>query len=232
MLATLFAAIYSTTTTPLLSGRWGTDSAFFIIVGQGMAKGLLPYRDFFDMKGPYLFFLEFIGQKICIGRTGAFIIQCINLSVCLYIAAKISDLFAKTFIRIHRCLCFLPMFLIAAVTFEGGNLTEEFCLPTILLSIYFCLKYFKDSEEKKSYKHPVLFSLYNGFAVGYICFIRITNAATIPITFRISFYLYGCKDSKFTADYTDFAVFSINNLYNLRNLRLFLLSLHSKIGHD
>ncbi len=197
VLATLFAAIYSTTTTPLLSGRWGTDSAFFIIVGQGMGKGLLPYRDFFDMKGPYLFFLEFIGQKICIGRTGAFIIQCINLSVCLYIAARISDLFAKTFIRIHRFLCFLPMFLIAAVTFEGGNLTEEFCLPAILLSVYFCLKYFRDSGEKKSYKHPVLFSLYNGFAVGYICFIRITNAATIgAVLLTVFIFLLARKEIK------------------------------------
>ena len=179
ILATLFVAVYSTTTTPLLAGRWGTDSAFFIIVGQGMGKGLLPYRDFFDMKGPYLFFLEFIGQKICVGRTGAFIIQCINLSVCLYIVSKMSDLFTRTFIWLHRILCLLPVFLIAAVTFEGGNLTEEFCLPTILLSVYFCLKYFKDSEDTKNYKHPIWFSLYNGFAVGYICFIRITNAATI-----------------------------------------------------
>ncbi|MBQ1738745.1 MAG: hypothetical protein II108_00735, partial [Clostridiales bacterium] len=81
LIATAFAAIYSTSTTPLMKDNWGCDSAFFILVGQGMTKGLLPYRDFFDMKGPFLFFLEYIGQMISYGRTGAFIIQCINLSV-------------------------------------------------------------------------------------------------------------------------------------------------------
>ena len=177
--AVLFAAIYSTTTTPLLQGHWGSDSAFFILVGQGMTKGLMPYRDFFDMKGPYLFFIEYIGQLICYGRTGAFIVQCINLSVCFYIIGKTSDLFSKRLIWLHRLVAMIPILLVAVFTYEGGNLTEEYCLPWILGSLYFCLKYFKESEEKKSYKHSIWVSLFNGAAVGVICFIRITNAATI-----------------------------------------------------
>ncbi|MBR3461490.1 MAG: hypothetical protein IKH20_02335 [Clostridiales bacterium] len=179
LVATAFAAIYSTSTTPLMKDNWGCDSAFFILVGQGMTKGLLPYRDFFDMKGPFLFFLEFIGQMISYGRTGAFIIQCINLSVCLYIIGKTSDMFSYRLIWLHRLVAFLPALTVAVMTFEGGNLTEEFCLPVILLSLYFCLRYFKETEITHEYKHPVMYSLFYGAAVGYICFIRITNAATI-----------------------------------------------------
>ena len=144
-----------------------------------MTKGLLPYRDFFDMKGPYLFFIEYLGQLICYGRTGAFIVQCINLSISFYIVGKTSDMFSKRLIWLHRLVAVIPVLLVAVFTYEGGNLTEEYCLPWILASLYFCLKYFKESEEKKSYKHPVLVSLFNGAAVGVICFIRITNAATI-----------------------------------------------------
>ena len=162
-----------------MKDNWGCDSAFFILVGQGMTKGLLPYRDFFDMKGPFLFFLEFIGQMISYGRTGAFIIQCINLSVCLYIIGKTSDMFSYRLIWLHRLVAFLPVLTVAVMTFEGGNLTEEFCLPVILLSLYFCLRYFKETEITHEYKHPVMYSLFYGAAVGYICFIRITNAATI-----------------------------------------------------
>lgn len=195
--AALFIALYSPTTTPLLDGKWGTDSAFFILVGQGMTKGMLPYRDFFDMKGPYLFFIEFIGQLICPERTGAFIIQCINLSVSLYITGKASDLFAERFIWLHRFFASLPVFVIAVVTFEGGNLTEEFCLAPIMLSLYFCLKYFKDAKETKNYKHNLWFSLYNGAAVGFMCFLRITNAATIgAVLFTVFLFLLLKKEIK------------------------------------
>ena len=177
--ATVFTLVLSKSTTPLAKNSWGLDSAFFILVGQGMTKGLLPYRDFFDMKGPYLFLIEFIGQKICYGRTGAFIVQCINISFCLYIIGKTSDLFAKRLIWLHRFIAFLPVLAVAAVNYEKGNLTEEYCLPAVLLSLYFCLKYFKGVEAGKGFKHPLLYSLFYGAATGFICFVRITNAATV-----------------------------------------------------
>ena len=144
-----------------------------------MTKGLLPYRDFFDMKGPYLFLIEFIGQKICYGRTGAFIVQCFNISFCLYIIGKMSDLFTTRLIWLHRIIAFLPVLAVAAVNFEGGNLTEEYCLPAVLLSLFCCIKYSKGVEAGKGFKHPLLYSLFYGFAVGFICFVRITNAATV-----------------------------------------------------
>lgn len=177
--AVLFTAVFSQSTTPLAKNSWGFDSAFFILVGQGMTKGLLPYRDFFDMKGPYLFLIEYIGQKICYGRTGAFIIQCFNISFCLYIIGKMSDLFAAKLIWLNRIIAFLPALAVAAINYEKGNLTEEYCLPAVLLSLYFCLKYFKDAEAGNGFKHPFLYSLFYGAAVGFICFIRITNAATV-----------------------------------------------------
>ena len=179
LVAVLFTALYSTSTTPLLQNHWGFDSAFFILVGQGMTKDMLPYKDFFDMKGPYLFFIEYIGQLICYGRTGAFIVQNINLSISLYIVCKTSDLFSKRRVWLCRLVAIISVLLVPVYTYEGGNLTEEYCLPWILGSLYFCLKYFNESEEKNSYKHSIWAALFYGAAVGVICFIRITNAATI-----------------------------------------------------
>ena len=152
-----------------------------------MTKGLLPYRDFFDMKGPYLFLIEYIGQRICYGRTGVFIIQCFNISFCLYIIGKMSDLFTTRLIWLHRIIAFLPVLAVAAVNYEKGNLTEEYCLPAVLLSLYFCLKYFKNAEAGKGFKHPLLYSLFYGAATGFICFIRITNAATVGAVLAVVF---------------------------------------------
>ena len=189
LLAALFALLYSKSASPFLKGYWGQDSAFFILVGQGMTKGYLPYRDFFDMKGPYLFFLQFIGQKICYGRIGAYIIQTANLAGSLFLIGKISDLFSVKRKWLHRFISWIFSFLILAVTIQDGNLTEEYSLPAILICLYFCLKYFKDAEEKKDYKHPLYVSFINGAAVGVLSFIRITNAATIGAVL-VTVYLF------------------------------------------
>ena len=55
LVAAVFLLACSRSTTPLLRFEVGQDAAFFRLVGQGMAQGKLPYRDYFDMKGPYLF---------------------------------------------------------------------------------------------------------------------------------------------------------------------------------
>lgn len=116
VIAVLFLGIYSPATSPLAI-YYGADSAFFIMVARGMKEGLLPYRDFFDMKGPYFFLIQYVGQLIYTGRFGAFIIQCINLFFSLIIIdniyiseAKIKkitnyiDLFKLFLVGIFPCL--------------------------------------------------------------------------------------------------------------------------------
>ena len=67
-LAVGYLAVCSLSTTPLLKYNVGQDAAFFRLVGEGMTKGLLPYQNYFDMKGPYLFWMEYLGQLLLPGR--------------------------------------------------------------------------------------------------------------------------------------------------------------------
>lgn len=54
LISVIFLLFFSVNTTPITINKNGSggDSAFFMLVGQGMLKGKLPYVDFFDMKGP------------------------------------------------------------------------------------------------------------------------------------------------------------------------------------
>ena len=123
--AAVFLLFFSVSTSPL-TNEYGGDSAFFMLVGQGMTKGMLPYRDFFDMKGPYLFLVEYIGQLICYGRTGAFLMQWVHLTACLWIA---DGIFAMTLGRrrasfLWELALMIPWLAVAAVTFvflPGSN---------------------------------------------------------------------------------------------------------------
>lgn len=174
----LFLLVVSVATSPLTK-FCGADSAFFTLVGQGMTRGMLPYRDFFDMKGPYLFLIENFGQLICYGRTGAFIMQCLSLFVSLWIMDCIFRMMADKADFWKEMAMVLSCLLVAAITFEGGNLTEEYSLPWLLLAVYFALAYFKGSERTGNWQHPVKIGFYYGFAFGVLALIRITNAAMI-----------------------------------------------------
>ena len=125
--AFLFLSLFSYYTSPFTTCDDGYDSAFFVLVGKGMTKGYLPYRDFFDMKGPVFFWIEYLGQRLCYGRWGIFLLQWMNLLIALVLACRIFALFRLSGKGL-QALLLLPILSIASFTFQGGNLTEEFSL--------------------------------------------------------------------------------------------------------
>lgn len=177
----LFLSFFSYSTTPFSITDNGKDAGFFRLVGQGMTKGLLPYRDFFDMKGPYLFFVEYLGQLICYGRLGIFIVQWINLIFSVVLICRIFELYQ---IRkpLTQLVLLLPLAYIAGFSFEGGNLTEEFSLLPLLSCLYVCLLYFKNSENPDKLWQETIFRCAGalfGLCFGFLLMIRVTNAALI-----------------------------------------------------
>ena len=177
---TVFMAFFSYCTSPLNHVGNGYDAAFFRLVGMGMTKGYLPYRDFYDMKGPYLFLIQYVGQLISYGRKGIFAIQCLNLSLALYIISKIFEYFK--FNKLAQFVLLLPILFICEFTLEGGNLTEEFSLVPVLICLYIGLVFFDKCETETDFwqkKIYLIAGLTFGFCFGFLIMIRITNAAFI-----------------------------------------------------
>ncbi len=169
----IFLLVFSYSTSPLYPYSYGWDSAFFQLVGKGMTKGYLPYRNFFDMKGPWLFFVQYVGA--CIGKYGIFLLQCIGLFMTLEICLKCEQIFLLQSSAKSMILRLLPLGMIMAITIEGGNLTEEWSLPLLFLCFYLALQYIMG--EKK--EHKILWGLIYGIAFGIISLIRITNTVLI-----------------------------------------------------
>ena len=150
------------------------------------------------MKGPFLFFIEYIGQLLSYGRVGIFIIQCINLFASLILVCFTFRLFHVNN-RYLQCALFLPIMYIACFTFEGGNLTEEFSLVPLLSCLFLCLLFFANSENQSSFWQKRFYSyagIWFGICFGALLMIRITNAALIcAIVFTVVVYLI--KSRKF-----------------------------------
>jgi len=194
-----FLAFYSYYTSPFTACDNGGDSAFFCLVGRGMTKGYLPYRDFFDMKGPFLFLIEYVGQAISYGRSGIFLVQCINLFITLALICEICRLCGIRS-RSLQLVMILPIIYILSFTFEGGNLTEEFSLVPLFSCLYICLKFFDASEKADMFRQKGIFwysGAWYGFCFGLLLMIRVTNAALIcAMIFTVVVYLLKNRQPK------------------------------------
>ncbi len=148
LLASLFLLIFSYMTSPLFPWAHGWDSAFFQLVGAGMTKGYLPYRDFYDMKGPWLFLIEYLGQLMIYGRSGVFLMQCISLGITLFLCGEIQERYFGGARWTDRLAALVPFFLLMAPTMEGGNLTEEWSLPFLFLPLYLSMDFLMGKEDE------------------------------------------------------------------------------------
>lgn len=113
------------------------DSSVFKTIAMAMNKGLMPYLNTFDHKGPLLYIINFLGLKISPYR-GVWIFEFISVFATLHYMYKIGRLKCNKVISF-----FLSVFSISMlfIYFEGGNFTEEYAMPFIAGSLYIFLDY-------------------------------------------------------------------------------------------
>lgn len=175
LISALFTLIMASSNSPAAPNYYGADSSFFSAVGSGMLRGRLPYVDYFDMKGPYLFFIEALGHWIA-GTTGIFILEVFNLFAALLLIDGCARLLlGKDIGYIPRFLCQLPPLYFLCISFEGGNFTEEWSLVPLLL----CLKLFIQYIQSGSDEHPPKYAFAYGCCFAFLALIRVTNAVLI-----------------------------------------------------
>ncbi len=165
-LSMMFCAAF---TSPLYPHYVGLDSSMFLITAKGMLQGKICYLDLFDHKGPVLFWIEEAGYAIG-GRTGVWILQCLFAFADLWLIGKICRLF-----RANAIMPSLSFFALLFYLFSHGDLTEEFCMPMILLGFYLELRFLRSQEKT----HPVGWAFVYGLLFGLMAFIRVNNAVIL-----------------------------------------------------
>ena len=177
LMAVLFVTFFSCTTSPLFPTLDNyNDSPIFQTIGKYWTQGYIPYKDLWDLKGPFIFFVNAIGYGLTNTRSGVWLIQVI----CMIFT--ISGL-----IKIYRCeyserksLCMAMLTLMAlAYMYEGGNLVEEYTLPLQVFAFYHVMKWERNYSETNDVNHKPLNSLLYGVLIGLCLMSRLTNALAI-----------------------------------------------------
>lgn len=174
VISTIFLLLFSPYTTPL-NPYYGFDDNVFMIIGQGINKGYVPYKDLFDHKGPILFFIYALADLIRHGKIGLFILQIINLYVINFHIYKIALLYNCSIKKVYIILLVFMVFFIG--TIGEGAMNEEFSLSFLFISLYLCLKQMHNPYIKSI--PPLTYTFLYGIFFAVVFLIRANNVALI-----------------------------------------------------
>ena len=170
---TAFLLLLSASTSPLYSDYCDGDSSIFMLIGKAISMGKDVYRDYFDHKGPILFYLNALGFYMTGTKTGVFIIQCVMLSATAIFMYKTARIFTKT---AGSIICVVITILAFASTISDGNLSEEYCMLFCMIPIYLSVRFYTKTPEDP---HPGRYMVAYGICFAACAFIRINNGIMI-----------------------------------------------------
>ena len=167
-----FAILYiCTASSPRYATNLWNDANAFLTVGKAMANGLTVYKDIFEQKGPLLYLIHALACFISdTSFTGVYVMQSLSLCVTSFAAYKIASLYVGTGWSVTSAVltCFVT---VNSSCYYYGDSAEEFCLPFLMISIYYFCRYFKNTEQALP-KRSVFFLV--GFFAGCVAMIKFT----------------------------------------------------------
>ena len=118
------------------------DVNCFVTVAKSMLNGKLLYRDIYDQKGPYLFFIHILCYIVSPNSFfGVFILELVCAFASLIFVVKILKLYSITDNKkliIASLIYSLTVYF--SIAFAQGDSVEELVNPILLATIYLTLK--------------------------------------------------------------------------------------------
>lgn len=173
MLGVLFVYFFSYSTSPLYPDYYGGDSAQFLTIGKAWMQGRIPYKEMFDHKGPFIFFVDMLGFMLTGTKSGVAIIQS------LFIIITVNALFNIAKFRSDSSYFGIIVVVISLIVYKRnyveGNCVEEYCLPFLAVSTYFQMRFIYRKEKQ----HSPYVAMFYGTAFGICAMTRITNGVMV-----------------------------------------------------
>ena len=198
MLISLHSSIYPVNE----NGYISTDVSIWINIAKKMSHGEIMYLDFFDHKGPILYFIYYIGYIL--GKNlGIWMIDVICNAINVLMIYKISKSILKNknkaLIITAICMCYLSHLCIE------NPCTESIALPFILISFYQFTKFtinIRDFKQKES--------LCTGISLAIVLLLR-PNLIALWIIYYLYFFikLIKAKEIKHLQQIVTFSIIGV-----------------------
>lgn len=141
ILSAVLIITIASTCSPLFPLNPWDDANCFLTMGRGILKGLVPYRDLYEQKGPVLYLVHALCALVP-GRsfTGVWILESVMASIFAVYSWKSVKLFVKPS---KVSIGLVPLFLSVIYTmrlFNFGDSAEELCFPLLSIVLFYALK--------------------------------------------------------------------------------------------
>lgn len=193
VLYSLSMMLFATKSSPFyVLNDWYDANAYFTM-GKSLMNGLVPYKDVFDHKGPFLYFIYGVGYLLNNNSFwGVFILQVVAMSITLICCFKISQIY-----NLSRCASFIATIIVPIAILSngfymlgndfGGGSPDEFVIPLFSISLYLIIKLFKEQNILKS---KPLYWLTIGVMSSLIFQLKFSHLSVVlGLIFPILFYL-------------------------------------------
>jgi len=185
--------LYRSTSSPIYPMNLWVDSNAALTIGRGMINGTVVYRDLFDQRGPYFYFIHAISALISDHSfTGVFILEVIFSTIFLYYSYKTLLIYTTDKAAIFG-LPLVSLLIYHSKAFAVGDSPEEFILPLITISFYYLLLLMHGNETWLGNKLNLVL---NGFAFGAVFWIKF-NAAGFWIGWILIIFFFLISKRKY-----------------------------------
>ena len=168
---------------------WG-DANIYFIMSKGLLHGMVPYRDLYDQKGPFIFFIYLLGILINEKNfIGIFVLEVVAAFAFLFISYKMIRIYCKDLAAV-LVLPFIAFSVYSSKAFCHGGSAEEFILPMYMFCFYKVLVFLETKQLRK--KDAVLI----GLVTGIIFWIKFPLVG-LPIFLGIFVLAYYVKEKRF-----------------------------------
>ena len=163
------ALAVATTSSPAYATNFWTDSNLYFTIGRGMTRGLMPYRDLFDHKGPLIFLLYALGALLSdTSFLGVFALEVMSLTATLFFAWKTVALYGEGRLTL-LAIPVTALVTVCSTAFNQGGSAEEFCLGALSVGLYAALRCLR-GEARPAGLHAAF-----GAAMGWVLWIKYTD---------------------------------------------------------
>lgn len=187
--AVLLFAVQSSPFYPI--NDW-VDPNCFLTVGKAIADGKVLYRDIYEQKGPYLYFLHALCTLVFPDSfLGVWFMEAALCFVMLFFVYKILKLYGiDDFKRVAAVSTLIVLGVYFSFAMSKGDSVEEICSPFLLSVVYITLRRVKRGE-----KFGVFDYLYIGLVAGFVFWSKFTIVGFF-IAWYVFFLYFTIKDRK------------------------------------
>ena len=172
LIATSVFLLICSRASSMILKTYGDDSDIFVMLGKLTKDGMVPYKEFFDHKGPFIILVEYLAFLLPNYKVGLFVIELLFIAATLMAEYNIFKLY---FNENKSCIFTIVSLFVLNIYYQGGNFTEEYCLPFLMWSTFFFVKY-SNRKNKKNVEHNLGYAFFYGITFTVCALTRITNA--------------------------------------------------------